>query len=253
MLHKLQWWNTFFLCSNRANIAICGIVGLQKETKKNKKKTVSAFSYKKICIQWKWNQFYKITLHMPKKRRSWAVESCSFKPWCGQWEVLGCLQSSLSYHSARYWTPPKCWSKVLDELASGLHSSPSLWHQIGKCRQKKETEKHHYYLLYTVYQIILYIIRILTLTFPVGKTAFTLVLRVTVHKPAGNVVAPMKYWHMRWALHGCSNPSCDVILLLSDLLYLLRRPSRQVASILTHLHANKKTINLALAQALFRL
>lgn len=144
MLHKLQWWNTFFLCSNRANIAICGIVGLQKEMKK--KNSISIF-IQKICIQWKWNQFYKITLHMPKKQRRWAVESCWFKPRCGQWEVLGCLQSSLSYHSAQYWTPPKCWSRALDELASGLHSSPSLWHQIGKRGQEKEAEKHHYYLL----------------------------------------------------------------------------------------------------------
>lgn len=48
-------------------------------------------------------------------------------------------------------------------------------------------------IIYCVYQIILYIIKIVTLTFPLGKTTFTLVLRVTVHKPAGSVAAPMKY------------------------------------------------------------
>lgn len=44
--------------------------------------------------------------------------------------------------------PPKCWSRALDGLASGVHFSPSLWHQIGKRVEEKEAEEHHYYLLY---------------------------------------------------------------------------------------------------------
>lgn len=81
--------------------------------------------------------------------------------------------------------PPECWSRALDELAPCPYDTK--WENVVKKKKQRNI------IIYCVYQMILYIIRILTLTFPLGKTAFTLVLRFTIHKPAGNVSAPMKY------------------------------------------------------------